>query len=174
LHKAAVNGHPATVSLLLEHGADIEAVNNVCKLNYHGGNSLCSLLVFTLPSFWPPSNSTGYCEYALILPFHQNLLMEVLLLLKFISQLQAKTFSVDLFLMQDGSTALHQAASNGHMATVSLLLEQGANIEAMNKVCNRIHHDGNACYCIYALVSYHRYIQLGVLTILQFLCAKSC
>eukprot|EP01036_Dinobryon_divergens_P025094 gene25094-33609_t len=28
LHKAAVNGHTATVSLLLEHGADIETTNN--------------------------------------------------------------------------------------------------------------------------------------------------
>ena len=37
--------------------------------------------------------------------------------------------------VQDGMTALHWASRNGHVETVSLLLDKGADIHAVNKVC---------------------------------------
>ena len=35
---------------------------------------------------------------------------------------------------QDGATALHWAAQNGHTSTVALLLEKGALVDNVNKV----------------------------------------
>eukprot|EP01036_Dinobryon_divergens_P031034 gene31034-40371_t len=54
------------------------------------------------PSFWLPSYSTGCYDDGIIVPLCQK----------------------------TGWTALHRAAYNGHMTTVSLLLQQGADIQA--------------------------------------------
>ena len=41
---------------------------------------------------------------------------------------------------QDGGTALHSAAEPGHIETVKLLLDRGANVDTANNVSNiRLH-----------------------------------
>ena len=38
------------------------------------------------------------------------------------------------FIIQDGDTALHGAASRGHTKVVRLLIQSGATLDALNKV----------------------------------------
>ena len=38
--------------------------------------------------------------------------------------------------LQDGNTPLHRAALNGHKEVAALLLDKGANLEALDKVSN--------------------------------------
>ena len=61
MHNAALNGHTAAVSLLLEQKADIEAKDKVYNLTQH---DVSHSVIW--PSFWPPSYPNGCC--ALIVP----------------------------------------------------------------------------------------------------------
>ena len=38
------------------------------------------------------------------------------------------------FIIQDGNTPLHHAASQGHTEVVQLLIQSGATLDALNKV----------------------------------------
>ena len=42
--------------------------------------------------------------------------------------------------MQDefGDTALHAASSEGHVEVMTVLLQRGANVNSLNKVCKSI------------------------------------
>ena len=64
---------------------------------------------------------------------------------------------------QDGNTALHVAANKGHADTVKLLLENGADIKAMDKVshCEYVYVHANCSTkysTYYAVLRIHYYI----------------
>ena len=45
----------------------------------------------------------------------------------------SRVSEADVRMSQDGMTALHLAASNGHIAAVEALLARGANLEAKDR-----------------------------------------
>ena len=71
MHRAALDGHTAAVSLLLEQGADIEAKNNVSNLTYHDYiHCYRKYCMYDFPWNYP----TGCCDDALIGQLCQKLL----------------------------------------------------------------------------------------------------
>ena len=102
---AAVNGHTQTVQLLLEKGAD---VNAVIEKDYRIGYL----------EKWQVGKT------ALIYAAANGHTKIVQLLLEKGADVNAKKY--------DGSTALMLAADNGHTKIVKLLIEKGADVNAKN------------------------------------------
>ena len=105
LHNAANNGHVEVVKMLLEQGDDVEAEDTVRQ---EGGLCACVLMYAGAGSARDPAtHAASSVGGALSLPPRRA---------------------------QDKCTLLHDAASDGHLEVVKLLLERDANLEAEQKL----------------------------------------
>jgi ankyrin repeat protein len=114
LHEAAdpLQGCQETVRLLVEHGADVSAMNQDGETPLH---TVCDNLA------WMVETYDGFPEI-------DNGHLEALGIVRLLLHHQADPSAKD----KDGNTPLHSAAGAGDNHTVALLLEQGADVSAKN------------------------------------------
>ena len=55
----------------------------------------------------------------------------------------------NLYIYQDGWTGFIQAAQNGHLEVVKLLLDKGGDVSQASKVCACVCVRARACACVY-------------------------
>ena len=102
-------GNEQIVKILLEGGANIGACDKVFFISKIKKNEII-LLLFIFLSFM------------------------IKIIYSLISNIICSLFTYFKFFKKDGQTPLHKAALLGYEQIVELLLERGANIEALNKV----------------------------------------
>ena len=133
LHPAAQNGHQATVRLLLDHGAKIEAMSNDTSWTalhlaaQNGHEATVSLLLDHEANIEAKDNNGMSVIQLAAQKGHEA---TVSLLLDHEANIEAKD--------NNGMSAIQLAAQKGHEATVRLLLDRGANMKA------KIHNDMSA------------------------------
>eukprot|EP01035_Chromulina_nebulosa_P021987 gene21987-28462_t len=101
-----------------DDGIIVPLCQKVCNLTQHVA---CSGLLIVWPTFWPPSYFIRCYDEGVIVPINPKLSAMFMSTYELLDT--SKVFPT-------GWTALHRAAYNGHMTTVSLLLQQGADIQA--------------------------------------------
>jgi ankyrin repeat protein len=132
LHKAAKNGHTEVVTLLLDRGADINAINcdgstPLHKAASNGHTEVVRLLLDKGADINAPSRDGSTPLHYAASDGHTEV---VTLLLDRGADINA--IAEEGADAVEGDTPLHKAAKNGHTEVVTLLLDRGADINAIN------------------------------------------
>ena len=126
LHMTAYYGHPAVTSILIEHGANVEAMDSDQLTPLHlaakfGLSTVTSILTSHGANTTDVKKNRRTPLYLAAKSGHTDVVSVLV-------KQGANTGAIDL----NQQTPLHLAAKSGHSAAISILVEYGANVNAID------------------------------------------
>ena len=126
LHTATYFGHDAVTSILIEHGANVAAIDSNQQTPLHlaaksGHSTVTSILISHGAHMTDVDNNQQT-------PLHLAAKSGCTAIVSTLVEQGANTAAIDL----NQRTPLHLAAYNGHSAAISILVKYGANITAID------------------------------------------
>jgi len=130
LHIAALNGHVDMVSMLIAHEASVNSLDASEQTPLHfacvaGSIRMCQLLINSRAHVEIETNTNLQAFHYAALGGHEDVL-------NYLLDVEGGVSDINVLCSEDMQSALHCAASRGHVDSVELLLKRNADVDPRN------------------------------------------